>query len=201
MLANDGVACFLRVFLLISVITTLLSLVSSTVAVIPTMASPADLPGQKIPTVTVEAFLLDLHAAKAVALRELELCLETCKWILVDLDLEKNQIAHRSDWACLCVSLFKACKCIECQDQGLLKELQFLGLNHLAPMHSLGSIDIQKLTGTPLKNVKARELCDLHAFIHKHSLVHHFPWLEGVQVEIQTLHVDLTGEWNTDLMT
>ena len=199
---NDDDACSIRVFRLISVIiTTLLSLVSSTVAVITIiMASPA-LASPEIPPVTVEAFLLDLHAAKAVELHELESGFQTCKWILEALDLEKNQIAHSSDWVCLCIALWKASMCSECQDPSLLKEIHHVEIHHLAPLHSLGVYDIQKLAGTPLMNLKARQLCDLHALIHKHSSIRDFPWLEGVQEEIQKLHLDLTGEYNTDLMT
>lgn len=132
---------------------------------------------------------------KAVEPRELESGFQTCKWILEALDLEKSQNAHRSDWVCLCVALWKASMCSECQDPGLLKEIHHVEIHHLAPLHSLGAFDIQKLAGTPLV------MCDLHAPIHKNSLIHDFPWLGGVQEEIQKLHLDLTGEYNTDLMT
>lgn len=177
-----------------------LSLVSGKVAVITIMASPA-LPSPEIPPVSVEAVLLDLHAAKAVGLPEMENGFQTCKWVLEVLDLEKNQIANRSDWACLCVSLWKASMCSECQDPSLLKEIQHIEIHHLAPLHSLGAYDIQKLAGTPLMNVKAQQLCDLHGLIHRRNLISDFPWLGGVQEEIQKLHLDLTGEYNTDLMT
>lgn len=148
------------------------------------------------PPTQLESFLLCLNDCSQ---DELENSLEVCKWVLEVLDSDTNGIVRLDAWADLCVSLAKASRCKKTGEDP--RKFFNTGILDVAPFCHLGMMDISDLAGTSFMEPKGRELLGLHSFIKKNNLVAHFPWLQSVQDEIQLLHLDLTGAWDTDLMT
>lgn len=136
--------------------------------------------------------------ADGISQDELESGKELCRFILEVLDWDKNHLVHIAAWAELMISLAKASLGM---GSGLpIEKMDDLGILQIAPRHAMGDFDIVDLHGTALENLKSGELMSLHSFIKKHKLVEHYPWLQAVQDDIQTLHLDMTGAWDTDLM-
>ena len=122
-----------------------------------------------------------------------------CRWILEVLDWDKNRLVNIAAWSDLCIALAKASLCLT---SGLpIENFADIGILQVAPMHAMGKVDIVGLVGTSVVDVKSGELRRLHSFIKKHKLLERYPWLQSVQDDIQLLHLDLTGSWDTDLMT
>ena len=147
------------------------------------------------PPVTLEAFLLSLIDVNP---DELENGKNICGWVLDHLDFDKNHLKHPVEWSDLCTAFGRTFMCklgiaslVETYEVGILK---------FAPLCHLGNIDIMDLTGSSIMESKGAELKNLHLFLQKHNLIQHYPWLQFVQDEIQALHLDLTGQWDTDLM-
>lgn len=144
---------------------------------------------------TLACFFL---TADGISQDELESGKELCRFILEVLDWDKNHLVHIAAWAELMISLAKASLGM---GSGLpIEKFDDLGILQIAPRHAMGDFDIVDLHGTALENLKSGELMSLHSFIKKHKLVEHYPWLQAVQDDIQTLHLDMTGAWDTDLM-
>ena len=113
------------------------------------------------------------------------------------LDWDKNHLVHIAAWAELCMSLGKASLCIKSSLP--IEKFDDIGSLQIAPMHAMGDVDIVDLHGTALQDLSGERM-GLHSFIKKHKLLEHYPWLQAVQDDIQTLHLDMTGAWDTDLM-
>ena len=147
------------------------------------------------PAVTLEAFLLSLHDVNP---DELQKGKNTCSFVLEHLDFDKNYLTHPVEWADLCAALGRTCMCKS--GVASLVETYEVGILRFAPLCHLGTFDIMDLTGSSMMESVSGDFKELHVFIQKHNLVQHYPWLKFVQDEIQALHLDLTGLWDTDLM-
>lgn len=130
---------------------------------------------------------------------ELETNLAVCKWILEVLDSDKTGMVHLAEWSDLCVSLAKASRCKKTGEDP--QKFFNTGILDVAPLVHLGMMDISELAGSSMMEPISRELLGLHALIKRLNLIAHFPWLQGVQDELQLLHLDLTGAYDADLMT
>lgn len=139
-----------------------------------------------------------LLTADGISQDEVESGKKLCRWILEVLDWDKNHLVQIASWCELCISLAIASLCMT---SGLpIETFADIGILQVAPMHAMGDVDITGLHGTSLMDLKSGELRGLHSFIKKHKLLESYPWFQAIQDDIQTLHLDLTGAWDTDLM-
>ena len=122
-------------------------------------------------------------------------------WVVEELDYQKNEISNPGAWADLVVFLGKASFCKQSiHGVALMPHFRDLGILSFAPNCSLGMKDIVDFRGTEESKSKAADMLSLRALITNNDLVTKFPWLQSVLYDIQTLHLDLTGEWDADMM-
>lgn len=132
---------------------------------------------------------------------QLETLTHFCQWVLEELDCQKNEITCVAAWADLCVGLGRTMLCKQCPSGAkLLPHFGDLGVCYFAPACSLGMKDIVDFRGTTASSSRATDMLNLMALIKDNDLVNKFCWLETILTDLQKLHLDLTGEWNVEMM-
>lgn len=131
---------------------------------------------------------------------DLERAKGTVRWILETVDIDREGMKSVADWADVCVALGWS----SLVKQGIVtsfEQCKYIGVADLAPMCSLGEHVIHDFVGSQFEKMRADNLLHLHKLLVETNLIQDYDWVKGVVQDIELMHLDLTGEWDTNMMT
>ena len=133
---------------------------------------------------------------------DLECGKETARWIVETLDIKNQDGGMHSvaNWADVCVALGWS----SLMKQGILtsfEQCKDIGIADIAPLCSLGTHVIHDFVGHRLEKLRANNLLHLHKLLVESNQVQEYEWVKRVVQDIEVMHLDLTGQWDTDMMT
>ena len=133
---------------------------------------------------------------------ELSRARETFQWVLETCDFDEGKgFQSIADWADACVSVGWAWMIKSGIVESLDECTDTIGVTAFAPNTSLGELTIADLRGSSIASTKADDLLHLHGVLQATSMVDHYPWLKSVVQDIELSHLDITGAWDTNMMT
>jgi len=131
---------------------------------------------------------------------DLERAKETVRWILETVDIDREGMKNVADWADVCVALGWSLL----MKRGIVtsfEQCKTIGVTDIAPLCSLGMHVITDFVGSQFGKMRADNLFHLHKLLLESHLIQEYEWVKGVIQDIELMHLDLTGEWDTNMMT
>ncbi len=134
---------------------------------------------------------------------DLERGKDTARWIVETLDINNQDdggMHSVANWADVCVALGWS----SLMKQGILtsfEQCKAIGIADIAPLCSLGTHVIHDFVGSRFEKLRANNLLHLHKLLVESHQVQEYDWVKGVVQDIEVMHLDLTGQYDTTLMT
>ena len=126
----------------------------------------------------------------------------TFQWVLETCNFDDGKgFQSIADWADSCVSVRWAWMIKREIAQNLDQCIETMGVTGFAPNTTLGELVIADLRGSIDAREKAEDLFHLHGVLKATSMVDHYPWLKSVVQDIEVAYLDITGVWDTSMMT